>query len=165
MKKPTVTMEDVVAGCAAHYAVPPRLLPSKRHDHLVQSARMLAAWFGVSLARLTFAEVGEALGRGEYHVQTTFRTVEARRRDPAFREMMDAIEIAILAIGLLRVHGIAMRAPVDAREIARRVLSGGDRAAGAVSIHEIQALCRAVLAAEEEPFETAIAPCSEHAHV
>ncbi|MBG0809883.1 hypothetical protein IY145_10880 [Methylosinus sp. H3A] len=146
----SVTMRDIITGCATHYAVEPGLLSSHRRDHLVLSARMLAFWFGASLARLTFAEVGEALGWDEHRAQTCFATVEARRRSPAFREMMDGVETAILAIARLRELGMNPRAPsLDPRSIAERILAGGERAAGMASIHEIHALCQAVLAADD----------------
>lgn len=146
----SVTMHDVITGCATHYAVEPALLSSHRRDHLVQSARLLAFWFGASLARLPFAEIGEALAWDERRAQTAFATVEARRRSPAFRDMMDGVEAAIVAVARLRALGVGLRAPsIDPRSVAERILAGGDRAAGMASIHEIRALCQAVLAADD----------------
>lgn len=150
----SVTMADIITGCATHYAVEPGLLSTHRRDHLVQSARMIAIWFGASLARLSFAEIGAALGRGEHQAQTAFATVEARRCSPAFREMMDGLETAILAIARLRSLGMTPSAPsIDPRSIAERILAGGNRAAGMASIHEIRALCQAVLADDRDHIE------------
>lgn len=151
-----IQIADIVEACAAHYAVTPVAIRSSRRNHEVMEARHVACWFASALTEKSSVQIGKALGnRDPTTVIFASRKIEARRLDPAFRETMDGIEAAIRAAARLREMNAATPAlAVDPREVARRILEGGERAASQASMAEIMALAEA-LAIEEDEEEAA----------
>lgn len=140
---PKITIGDIVEAVAAHYAMTPIAIRSPRQDSLVAQARHVVFWFAGAMTDLSNVAIGRALGDRDHATVLRGRErIADLRNDQAVRDVMDGIEAAIIVMARLRERKI-VPAPrhIDPYEVAHRVATGDERAAGVLSIAEIAAVC------------------------
>lgn len=140
---PQITIADILEAVAAHYGLTPAAIRSSRRDGLVSRARHIVCWLAGLHTEATNMAIGRALHcdhtvaiRGRREIQ------ELRAHDPAIGELLDGLAAAAIAVATLRAR-MVLPPPrhIDAFEAARRIVDGGNRAAGMASVAEIMAIC------------------------
>jgi hypothetical protein len=152
---PKISVADVVEAVAAHYGLTSTAILSSRRDALVSRARHVACWLAGRLTVQSNCAIGRALRIDHATVIVGRRDIEERRSDPATADLLEGMEAAVLAVARLRERKAAPPPRhIDPFETARRIVEGGDRAAGLVSIVEIRAVCEALdaLAGEHDDY-------------
>jgi hypothetical protein len=150
---PKIAIADIIEVVSAYYGVSPIAIRSRRKDTISTTARQVVCWFGCNRTEYSSGTIGSKINRDHSTVLHGRDKVEEMRADPEFRATLDGLEAAIIVAAQLRARRmIPTPAAIDPYEVARRVVEGGDRAAGMLSIAEIRAMCEA-LETEHQPHD------------
>lgn len=149
-----VAIADIVQVVAEHYRVTPIDIRSHRRTARVVAPRQIAMYLAARLTERSLPEIGCAIGdRDHTTVLYGVNRVEARLAgDRELVETVAGLSAAALALGKLRGRGLlpAAQELLDPRDLARRIVVGGKRAALRVTPEQILLLADALVAIDEE---------------
>lgn len=158
-----VQIDDILDVVCTRFGVRPEEIKGPRRTEKLTTPRQIAMYLSARLAQRSLNQIGAALLRDHTTVLSSVRKIEARvEEDAALREMVGELEIEALALSSLRAQGILpQRQPIDAFQLAEKIVRAGDRFVIQASVEEIRALAEALLVqralGEEEDVEATLA--------
>lgn len=95
--RPVITCQLIQAMVAEHYRLPREVMFSRRRAAHLARPRAAAMWLAVQLLpSRSFPEIGRMFDRDHTTVMGAVKTVDRRRRDPAYAADLDAIRERLL---------------------------------------------------------------------